>query len=171
MPTPAGVWCGIVHFSADLAMVEQQSDRWHQRHALGFDDPVAVGALLVAALVHDTNHPGCMNSYLIATEHPLAAESQAAVLERHHAEMALALLDRPELDFLCKLNPADRKRFVECIWEMVIATDVTTTMPKAKEFTAKVAAGETPTPQEVMTMIIKSADISNPSRSLNVYKR
>jgi hypothetical protein len=37
MPTPAGVWCGIVHFSADLAMVEQQSDRWHQRHALGFD--------------------------------------------------------------------------------------------------------------------------------------
>ena len=27
-----------------------------------------------------------MNSYLIATKHPLAAESQAAVLERHHAQ-------------------------------------------------------------------------------------
>ena len=84
---------------------------------------------------------------------------------------ALILLDRPELDFLCKLNPADRTRFVDFIREMVIATDVTTTMPKAKEFTAKVAAGETPTPQEVMTILIKAADISNPSRSPAVYKR
>jgi len=33
----SGVWCGIVHFSAELDMVQQHSDRWHQRHTLGLD--------------------------------------------------------------------------------------------------------------------------------------
>ena len=33
--TAGGVWCGIVHFSSELDMVKQYSDRWHQRHALG----------------------------------------------------------------------------------------------------------------------------------------
>ena len=79
-------------------------------HAESLTDPIEVGALLVAALVHDTNHPGCMNGFLVATEHPLLAGSAQSVLERHHAEIALALLERPELDFLHALSPEERAR-------------------------------------------------------------
>ena len=124
----------------------------------GLDDPILIGGLLVGALVHDTNHPGCMNGYLIATQHPLAAESTAAVLERHHADMALTLLERPELNFLSRLSPDARTRFLAAVKETVLATDVTTTMPKAKEFGALVADGGQPTAQQVASLLIKVRD-------------
>ena len=134
-------------------------------------DPIVVGALLVAALAHDVNHPGCMNGYLIATKHPLAEASSTAVLERHHAEVALTLLDTPKLDFLADLPEADRARFVSTVREAVMATDVTTSVPKAKEFQALCEGGDTPTPTQVFSLIIKAADISNPARSLPVYEK
>lgn len=138
---------------------------------MGLDDPILVGGLLVGALVHDTNHPGCMNTYLIATKHPLAAESETAVLERHHLQMALTLIERPELNFLCKLSDEDRAKFLSAIKETVLATDVTTTMPKAKEFSALVADGQAPDPSQITTLIIKAADISNPTRPIAVYEK
>lgn len=134
-------------------------------------DPLLVGALLVAALVHDANHPGCMNGLLVATQHPLAADSPAAVLERHHASLATRLLEVPRLDFLSDLDPAERQRFVELVREVILATDVTTTMPKAKEFRALVEAGGEPPTAMVLAMVIKAADISNPTRSLRVYEQ
>ena len=52
---------------------------------------------LVSALVHDTDHPGVMNTFMVSTGHPVAklrGETPTAVLEHHHARMAAALLDR-----------------------------------------------------------------------------
>ena len=136
-----------------------------------FRDPIVVGALLIAALMHDVEHPGCMNSLLVATSHPLAAESATSVLERHHAAVGLALLERPQLDFLCNLPAAERTRFVELVRDAVLATDVTSTVPLSKDFRTLLEAGGTPTSAQVMTMVIKAADISNPTRSLAVYQQ
>jgi len=151
--------------------------------------------------VHDTDHPGVMNTYLIATKHPISllqgTDAPKAVLENHHAAMALALLERPELDFLCNLEPEERKRFKEFIHENVINTDVTTTMGAAKQFggqssnarrpsttvvdferavrqsksTEKAEESTGPSVAQVMCLIIKAADISNPARRLSVYER
>ena len=140
-------------------------------HAESLTDPIEVGSLLVAALVHDTNHPGCMNGFLVATEHPLAAASAQSVLERHHAEMALALLERPELDFLDALSAEDRTRFVGLIEQVVLETDVTTTVPTMKAFAQTVADGVTPDAKSLMSMLVKAADISNPARPLATYER
>ena len=51
-----------------------------------------VGCLLFSALVHDAGHPGVMNTYLNAIDHPIAQRvpDRTAVLERHHASVALA---------------------------------------------------------------------------------
>ena len=137
----------------------------------GLDDPVFTAALLIAALVHDTNHPGCMNGFLIAIQHPLATSSTEAVLERHHAEMALTLLERPELDFIASLPPEDRKRFVDHLQKMVLATDVTTTMAAAKEAVSLNSESVALSADQRMVLIMKAADISNPARQLKVYKR
>ena len=107
-------------------------------HAGTFKDSLMVAALLVSALVHDTDHPGVMNGYLVATQHPSATklEKPNAVLENHHADVAIALLQRPECDFVAGLTQEERTRFVALIRENVLNTDVTTTMPRAKEFEA-----------------------------------
>ena len=62
-------------------------------------------------MVHDTDHPGVMNPFLIATRHPLAVlYNERSVLENHHCATAIALLGRPELDFLSPLPPDKRAR-------------------------------------------------------------
>jgi len=136
-------------------------------NVFGTEASTLTGALLLGALVHDVNHPGCMNPFLGALKSPLAAE--APFLERHHAELALALLDRPQLNFLDGL--AERSRLLGLVKDIVLATDVTTTMPLAKEISAIVEAGDTPAPEQVMRLVVKAADISNPCRSLAVYER
>jgi cAMP-specific phosphodiesterase 4 len=196
-------------------------------HPEAFTDPIQVASLLLSALVHDTDHPGVMNPYLIATRHPIAmqlGEAPKAVLEHHHAAMALLLLERPELNFLDRMADNQRGHFLELIRENVLSTDVTTTMAAAKALQAKSrtgrprtpsaeemnqrlrkgsvttmqfeelarrsssstaggsssagidagSAGPTPpgpSPLQVMCLIIKAADISNPARSLHVYKQ
>ena len=156
--------------AVDVLLATSSLLRLVQRdHSEALNDPIVVAALLVAALAHDINHPGCMNGFFVATEHPLAAESSAAVLERHHAALALALIGRPQLDFLSDLDGGERDRFVGLIKEVVLATDVTTTMPKAKEFKALVEGGGSPSAMQVVALLIKAADISNPARRLPVY--
>jgi hypothetical protein len=105
-------------------------------HPEPFDDTVMVAALLISALAHDTDHPGVMNGFLIAVNHPSATrlEKPVAVLENHHASVAIALLKRPELDFLSGFDEEERETFFSLMKENVLNTDVTTTMPKAKEF-------------------------------------
>jgi hypothetical protein len=116
-------------------------------HPDTFEDPIVVAALLVSALVHDTDHPGVMNTYLIASNHELAVrrgEEKTAVLETHHANMAIAVLGQPQCDFLCKLAPERRAEFIRLVRENVLSTDVTTTMTKAKQFQSGGIKGRRP---------------------------
>jgi cAMP-specific phosphodiesterase 4 len=88
----------------------------------------------------------------------------------------LALLERPEIDFLSELPAEQASTFRAMVREVILATDVTTTIPAIKEFNAAVEAckagsGAAPTPTQVLRMIIKAADISNPARPLTVYSR
>lgn len=72
-------------------------------------------ALLVSAMFHDTDHPGVMNGFLIATRHPLALlYNNQSVLENHHCSTSLSLLERPELNFLNKLSEANQNQIRRC---------------------------------------------------------
>ena len=157
-----------------------------------FSSPLEVACLLISALVHDTDHPGVMNSFMLASKHPVstAATSQGdgwfgsfsagstkAILETHHAGMAIALLQRPELDFTQPLAAGDRERFVALLRENVLNTYDGTTPAKAAEFSALLLNGDgtasesMPSAAQVMCMVIKAADISNPVRPLKVYEK
>jgi hypothetical protein len=102
-----------------------------------FMDSSRVFSLFIAGLVHDIDHPGCMSNFLIATNHPLAVlYNGRSTLENHHAATAIALLQRPECDFLVTLDPEKRAEFISRIQSNVLATDVTTTIPALKQVCA-----------------------------------
>jgi len=78
----------------------------------------------------------------------------------------------------------ERDQFTSLVQENVLNTDVTTTMPMAKDFEKKrrpsagvldferrASFSHELEAKEVMCMIIKAADISNPSRRLDVYNK
>jgi len=136
-------------------------------------DPQVVVALLVGAMFHDTDHPGVMNGFLIATRHPLALlYNNQSVLENHHCSTALSLLERPELNFLVNLPDVNQQEIKRHMIACVLATDVTTHMKFLKEFKTRLETDGAPNlkPDLVMQLVIKSADISNPTRLLKVYQ-
>jgi len=143
--------------------------RWLQEAKPGLLSDLQVVACLVSAMVHDTDHPGVMNNFLIATKHPLAVlYNHRSVLENHHVATAMALTSKPELDWLAPLAAADQAELRKAIIELVLATDVTTHIPFMKGFAADVEAGHVSATQ-AMHVLLKAADISNPTRPLGVY--
>ena len=85
--------------------------RWLQEAKPGLLTDLHVVAALVAAMVHDTDHPGVMNGFLVATKHPLAVlYNHQSVLENHHIATAMGLTSRPELDWISPLPATDQVR-------------------------------------------------------------
>ncbi|KAK9844616.1 hypothetical protein WJX74_004725 [Apatococcus lobatus] len=81
-------------------------------------------ALFVAAAVHDHQHRGVTNDYLIRTVHPYAVtHNDQSPNESHHVASAFQLMfDRH--DFVRALPPAQARLFRARIIELVLATDI-----------------------------------------------
>ena len=83
-------------------------------------------ASLVAAAVHDVDHPGRNNQFLINTSHELATMyNDESVLENHHLAVTFKLLKDESCNFLENLEPAQMKAFRRMVIDNVLATDMT----------------------------------------------
>uniref|UniRef100_A0A8C6RZB1 Phosphodiesterase n=1 Tax=Nannospalax galili TaxID=1026970 RepID=A0A8C6RZB1_NANGA len=96
-------------------------------------------ALYVAAAMHDYDHPGRTNAFLVATNAPQAVlYNDRSVLENHHAASAWNLyLSRPEYNFLLNLDHVQFKRFRFLVIEAILATDLKKHFDFLAEFNAK----------------------------------
>ncbi|KAM6392484.1 cGMP-inhibited 3',5'-cyclic phosphodiesterase 3B isoform 2-T2 [Pluvialis apricaria] len=97
-------------------------------------------ALYVAAAMHDYDHPGRTNAFLVATNAPQAVlYNDRSVLENHHAAAAWNLfLSQPEYNFLSNLDHVEFKRFRFLVIEAILATDLKKHFDFLAEFNAKV---------------------------------
>ena len=83
-------------------------------------------SLLLAAAMHDYDHPGRTNAFLVDTQDPLAIlYNDRSVLENHHAASSWKLLMKPENDFITEaLDPIEFKRLRFLVLETILATDL-----------------------------------------------
>uniref|UniRef100_A0A8D0HD46 Phosphodiesterase n=1 Tax=Sphenodon punctatus TaxID=8508 RepID=A0A8D0HD46_SPHPU len=97
-------------------------------------------ALYVAAAMHDYDHPGRTNAFLVATNAPQAVlYNDRSVLENHHAASAWSLfLSQQEYNFLPNLDHVEFKRFRFLVIEAILATDLKKHFDFLAEFNAKV---------------------------------
>ena len=64
-------------------------------------DDIDVLSVMVAALGHDTGHPGLNNVFFQKTKHPIALTcNDQAILENFHSYLLNWLLSKPENDIL-----------------------------------------------------------------------
>lgn len=94
--------------------------------ALGEADPKLVKmACLLAAAVHDYEHLGLSNGFLVKTAHERALRHNGEhVNESHHVDAAFALLSQPELDFLEQVPATVTSRLRELAVVIVLGTDM-----------------------------------------------
>uniref|UniRef100_A0A4W3IJX1 Phosphodiesterase n=1 Tax=Callorhinchus milii TaxID=7868 RepID=A0A4W3IJX1_CALMI len=136
-------------------------------------------ALYVAAAMHDYDHPGRTNAFLVATSAPQAVlYNDRSVLENHHAAAAWNLfMSRPEYNFLLHLDHVEFKRFRFLVIEAILATDLKKHFDFLAEFNAKVneevGSGIDWTNENdrllVCQMCIKLADINGPAKCKELH--
>ncbi|XP_030650274.1 cGMP-inhibited 3',5'-cyclic phosphodiesterase B [Chanos chanos] len=136
-------------------------------------------ALYVAAAMHDYDHPGRTNAFLVATNAPQAVlYNDRSVLENHHAAAAWSLfLSRPQFNFLVNLDHVEFKRFRFLVIEAILATDLKKHFDFLAEFNAKVNDVNSPgidwTNENdrllVCQVCIKLADINGPAKDRSLH--
>lgn len=136
-------------------------------------------ALYVAAAMHDYDHPGRTNAFLVATNAPQAVlYNDRSVLENHHAASAWSLfLSRPEFNFLSSLDHVEFKRFRFLVIEAILATDLKKHFDFLAEFNTKVNDVNSPgidwTNENdrllVCQVCIKLADINGPAKGRDIH--
>nr|DBA17679.1 TPA: hypothetical protein GDO54_003091 [Pyxicephalus adspersus] len=136
-------------------------------------------ALYVAAAMHDYDHPGRTNAFLVATNAPQAVlYNDRSVLENHHAASAWNLfLSQPDYNFLTYLDHVQFKRFRFLVIEAILATDLKKHFDFLAEFNAKVndvsSNGIDWTNENdrllVCQVCIKLADINGPAKTRDLH--
>uniref|UniRef100_A0A669CD83 Phosphodiesterase n=1 Tax=Oreochromis niloticus TaxID=8128 RepID=A0A669CD83_ORENI len=145
-------------------------------------DPIDEVAALIAATVHDVDHPGRTNSFLCNAGSELAIlYNDTAVLESHHAALAFQITTRDDKCNIFKnIERNEYRTLRQAIIDMVLATEMTKHFEHVNKFVNSInkplAAleenGESvksilTSPENrilVKRMLIKCADISNPCR-------
>ena len=138
---------------------------------------------LFAAAIHDVDHPGLTNQYLINSGSELAIMyNDESVLENHSLAVAFVILKESPCDIFANLNKKQRQLLRKMSIDMVLATDMSKHMSlladlKTMVETKKVAGSgvllvDSYTERiQILQNLLHCADLSNPTKPLNVYKK
>lgn len=145
--------------------------------------PLEVTAALFAACIHDVDHPGLTNQFLINSSSELALMyNDESVLENHHLAVAFKLLSNEGCDIFCNMTKKQRQTLRKMVIDMVLSTDMSKHMTlladlKTMVETKKVAGSgvlllDNYTDRiQVLENLVHCADLSNPTKPLSLYKR
>ena len=92
----------------------------------GYADPTYLLASYLAAIIHDFEHVGLSNDFLVNTCDPLALRyNDKAPMENHHLAAAFSLMAHPEYNFLASIPKAEFSRLrkvwgADCMHGLII---------------------------------------------------
>ncbi|KTF74866.1 hypothetical protein cypCar_00017503 [Cyprinus carpio] len=82
-------------------------------------------AAMFASAIHDVDHPGVSNQFLINTNSELALMyNDSSVLENHHLAVGFKLLQEENCDIFQNLTKKQRQSLRKMVIDMVLATDM-----------------------------------------------
>uniref|UniRef100_A0AAZ3SLV5 Phosphodiesterase n=1 Tax=Oncorhynchus tshawytscha TaxID=74940 RepID=A0AAZ3SLV5_ONCTS len=140
-------------------------------------------AAIFAAAIHDVDHPGVSNQFLINTNSELALMyNDESVLENHHLAVGFKLLQGDNCDIFQNLTKKQRQSLRKMVIDMVLATDMSKhmslladlkTMVETKKVTSSgVLLLDNYTDRiQVLRNMVHCADLSNPTKSLELYRQ
>uniref|UniRef100_A0A667YHK6 Phosphodiesterase n=1 Tax=Myripristis murdjan TaxID=586833 RepID=A0A667YHK6_9TELE len=140
-------------------------------------------AVLFASAIHDVDHPGVTNQFLINTSSELALMyNDASVLENHHLAVGFKLLQEENCDIFQNLSKKQRDSLRKMVIDMVLATDMSKhmnfladmkTMVETKKVTSLgvLLLDNYSDRIQVLQNMVHCADLSNPTKPLELYRQ
>ncbi|XP_052463518.1 cAMP-specific 3',5'-cyclic phosphodiesterase 4D isoform X3 [Carassius gibelio] len=140
-------------------------------------------AAIFASAIHDVDHPGVSNQFLINTNSELALMyNDSSVLENHHLAVGFKLLQEENCDIFQNLNKKQRQSLRKMVIDIVLATDMSKhmnlladlkTMVETKKVTSSgvLLLDNYSDRIQVLQNMVHCADLSNPTKPLQLYKQ
>lgn len=133
-------------------------------------------ALLIAALSHDLDHRGVNNSYIQRSEHPLAQLYCHSIMEHHHFDQCLMILNSPGNQILSGLSIEEYKTTLKIIKQAILATDLALYIKRRGEFFELIRKNqfnlEDPHQKELfLAMLMTACDLSAITKPWPVQQR
>ncbi|XP_077083989.1 3',5'-cyclic-AMP phosphodiesterase 4C isoform X7 [Siphateles boraxobius] len=140
-------------------------------------------AALFASAIHDVDHPGVSNQFLINTNSELALMyNDSSVLENHHLAVGFKLLQEENCDIFQNLTKKQRQSLRKMVIDMVLATDMSKhmnlladlkTMVETKKVTSLgvLLLDNYSDRIQVLQNMVHCADLSNPTKPLELYRQ
>ncbi|XP_055063467.2 3',5'-cyclic-AMP phosphodiesterase 4D isoform X8 [Misgurnus anguillicaudatus] len=140
-------------------------------------------AAIFASAVHDVDHPGVSNQFLINTNSELALMyNDSSVLENHHLAVGFKLLQEENCDIFQNLTKKQRQSLRKMVIDIVLATDMSKhmnlladlkTMVETKKVTSSgvLLLDNYSDRIQVLQNMVHCADLSNPTKPLQLYKQ
>ncbi|XP_012683222.2 cAMP-specific 3',5'-cyclic phosphodiesterase 4D isoform X2 [Clupea harengus] len=140
-------------------------------------------AALFASAIHDVDHPGVSNQFLISTNSELALMyNDVSVLENHHLAVGFKLLQEENCDIFQNLSMKQRQSLRKMVIDMVLATDMSKhmnlladlkTMVETKKVTSLgvLLLDNYSDRIQVLQNMVHCADLSNPTKPLELYRQ
>ncbi|XP_054634304.1 cAMP-specific 3',5'-cyclic phosphodiesterase 4C-like [Dunckerocampus dactyliophorus] len=140
-------------------------------------------AALFAAAIHDVDHPGVSNQFLINTNSELALMyNDESVLENHHLAVGFKLLHQDNCDIFQNLTKRQRQSLRKLVIDIVLATDMSKhmtlladlkTMVETKKVTSSgvLLLDHYNERMQVLRNMVHCADLSNPTKTLPLYRQ
>lgn len=141
-------------------------------------------AILFAAAIHDIGHPGVNNAYVSKHQQDYQSACQyedGAVLECHSLALTFQTLQNEYFDIFANLNRKQRATIRKIVIDTVLTTDMVKHGTLSGELERIVqqkrdSNGVYTLPDEytprirILQCILHCADLSNPTKPLNMYK-
>ncbi|XP_033985197.1 cAMP-specific 3',5'-cyclic phosphodiesterase 4C-like isoform X2 [Trematomus bernacchii] len=140
-------------------------------------------AALFAAAIHDVDHPGVSNQFLINTNSELALMyNDESVLENHHLAVGFKLLHQEHCDIFQNLNKRQRQSLRKLVIDLVLATDMSKHMTLLADLKTMVETKKVTSSGvllldhyneriQVLRNMVHCADLSNPTKALPLYRQ
>ncbi|XP_029470196.1 cAMP-specific 3',5'-cyclic phosphodiesterase 4C isoform X2 [Rhinatrema bivittatum] len=140
-------------------------------------------AAIFASAIHDVDHPGVSNQFLINTNSELALMyNDSSVLENHHLAVGFKLLQEENCDIFQNLTKKQRQSLRKMVIDMVLATDMSKhmslladmkTMVETKKVTSLgvLLLDNYSDRIQVLQNMVHCSDLSNPTKPLELYRQ
>ncbi|KAF6096034.1 phosphodiesterase 4C [Phyllostomus discolor] len=140
-------------------------------------------AAIFASAIHDVDHPGVSNQFLINTNSELALMyNDTSVLENHHLAMGFKLLQAEGCNIFQNLSTKQWLSLRRMVIDMVLATDMSKhmnlladlkTMVETKKVTSLgvLLLDNYSDRIQVLQNLVHCADLSNPTKPLPLYRQ
>jgi len=132
-------------------------------------------AALVAATIHDFQHPGLNNVFLQATKHDYAITyNDQSVLESHHVAASWKVLLQEENNFLKGMTREQYLEMRDTVIQLVLGTDMKYHFEHYTKFKTKCGSGtfkpgcERDDIKFLLAVAMHTGDIANPAKPMRV---